>query len=266
MRNTVTTDPQTATPEPFPIWVVWREDQPAHGYFATEDIAKQATIDCWEEDEPVCPDYSWRRDGPRWELVVGGEHGGVYASRHLVYGGAPAAAVPVAAPPTTGQAEARCAVCRRPGDGSHPAVCFPPAPAGRAATLREAAARYEEILANADTGQDPRYWTAVRDITLGLRAMAVEAELAGGPSRVAAETPHTETPDAEELAARLEAALTERFTALGNPFSEMRRQEQGPDGWPASRPVGPHQVAEVLRELLTTAPAVVAQPGKETSS
>jgi hypothetical protein len=101
------------------------------------------------------------------------------------------AAVPVAAPPTTEQAEARCAVCRRPGDDSHPAVCFPPAPADRAATLREAADRYEEILANADTAADPRYWTAVRDVTLGLRAMADEAEQAGGPSREATETPQT---------------------------------------------------------------------------
>jgi hypothetical protein len=52
------------------------------------------------------------------------------------------------------------------------------------------------------------------------------------------------------LSVRLEAALTERYTELGNPFSEMRRREQGPDGWPASHPVGPHHVAEVLRELL----------------
>jgi hypothetical protein len=28
---------------------------------------------------------------------------------------------------------------------------------------------------------------------------------------------------------------------------------QGPDGWPASKEVGPHDVAEVLRELLATA-------------
>lgn len=56
------------------------------------------------------------------------------------------------------------------------------------------------------------------------------------------------------LPARLEAALTERYTELGNPFSEMRRHEQGPDGWPASHPVGPHEVAEVLRELLTAEP------------
>lgn len=64
-----------------------------------------------------------------------------------------------------------------------------------------------------------------------------------------------------ELPDRLEAALTERFTALGNPFSEMRRHEQGPDGWPASRPVGPHHVAEVLRELMAEhQPAVGEQP------
>lgn len=46
----------------------------------------------------------------------------------------------------------------------------------RGAALREAADRYEEILANADTGADPRYWTAVRDITLGLRRLADETQ------------------------------------------------------------------------------------------
>lgn len=56
--------------------------------------------------------------------------------------------------------------------------------------------------------------------------------------------------DRPDLPDRLKAVLTERFTARGNPFSEMRRQEKGPDGWPASHPVGPHGVAEVLRELL----------------
>ncbi|MEV8494868.1 hypothetical protein AB0471_39300 [Streptomyces sp. NPDC052002] len=55
-----------------------------------------------------------------------------------------------------------------------------------------------------------------------------------------------------DLPDRLRTVLTERFTELGNPFSAMRRHEQGPDGWPASHPVGPHQVAEVLRELLAT--------------
>ncbi|MGR6538858.1 hypothetical protein [Streptomyces rochei] len=67
--------------------------------------------------------------------------------------------------------------------------------------------------------------------------------------RMADETATTET-QADDLPASLEAALTERYTELGNPFSEMRRQEKGPDGWPASHPVGPHHVAETLRELL----------------
>lgn len=116
-------------------------------------------------------------------------------------------------------------------------------------------------------------------------------EQAGGPW-VAAEAPRTETPaealcicghptrhhcedaclrtgcgcsDSLEISAlpeALEAVLTKRFTELGNPFSEMRRHEQGPDGWPSSRPVGPHQVGEVLRELLAAAPTVTL-PGKE---
>lgn len=42
--------------------------------------------------------------------------------------------------------------------------------------LREAAARYEEMLAKATPEQDPRYWTAVRDVTLGLRRMADETQ------------------------------------------------------------------------------------------
>ncbi|MFE3578750.1 hypothetical protein [Streptomyces vinaceus] len=44
--------------------------------------------------------------------------------------------------------------------------------------------------------------------------------------------------------------LTERFTELGNPFSRMSINFQGPDGWPASRSVSPKDVADVLRELL----------------
>ncbi|MFB7461257.1 hypothetical protein [Streptomyces sp. NPDC056188] len=67
---------------------------------------------------------------------------------------------------------------------------------------------------------------------------------------------------AVDLPARLEASLTERYTELGNPFSEMRRREQGPDGWPASHPVGPHHVAQTLRELL----ADEAQQGEELPS
>jgi hypothetical protein len=122
-------------------------------------------------------------------------------------------------PPATNQT-ARCGVCQRVEDGSHPAVCFPPAPVDRAAALAEAATRYEEILAKADTGQDPRYWTAVRDITLGLRAMAAELPAVAEPESgcahcgglhawddceaytalVAAEAPHTATPAARAVA------------------------------------------------------------------
>ncbi|MDW4900629.1 hypothetical protein RB625_19660 [Streptomyces californicus] len=74
------------------VWTVWREDEPVYAHYTTEADARQGTIDCWQEDEPSCPDYSWRQDGPRLELVVGGEFGGVYASRHRVYGAPPAPA------------------------------------------------------------------------------------------------------------------------------------------------------------------------------
>jgi hypothetical protein len=48
--------------------------------------------------------------------------------------------------------------------------------ADRAAVLREAADAYEEILENGpDHSKDPRYWTAIRDVTIGLRRMADEA-------------------------------------------------------------------------------------------
>lgn len=46
----------------------------------------------------------------------------------------------------------------------------------RAAVLREVADWYEEMLANATPEQDPRYWTAVRDVALGLRRLADEAQ------------------------------------------------------------------------------------------
>jgi hypothetical protein len=71
------------------------------------------------------------------------------------------------------------------------------------------------------------------------------------------ESEDTDLPD------RLAAALTARFTELGNPYSAMRRHEQGPDGWPASHPVGPKQVADVLRELLTAPAAAGAQHTEE---
>ncbi|MFJ6440239.1 hypothetical protein [Streptomyces sp. NPDC091649] len=84
---------EAAPPAPLAeVWTVWREDEPIYAHYTTEGDARQGTIDCWQDDEPVCPDYSWRKDGPRLELVVGGEHAGVYASRHRVYGTPPAPA------------------------------------------------------------------------------------------------------------------------------------------------------------------------------
>jgi hypothetical protein len=72
-----------------------------------------------------------------------------------------------------------------------PAVVSSPPATDRATVLREAADRYEGILAKANTGQDPRYWTAVRDITLGLRRMADEAQQP--EPAVGARQPDTET-------------------------------------------------------------------------
>ncbi|UOB09115.1 hypothetical protein MQE23_08620 [Streptomyces sp. HP-A2021] len=101
----------------------------------------------------------------------------------------------------------------------------------------------------------------------GLRRMADEAQpgteaacVCGHPTRLHHEDvcllADCECADSLEISAlpeALEAVLTKRYTELGNPFSEMRRREQGPDGWPASRPVGPHHVAEALRDLLRRA-------------
>lgn len=85
-----------------------------------------------------------------------------------------------------------------------PAAVSVPPPAARADALREAAGRYEEILANANTGQDPRYWTAARDITLGLRAMADESAVVPPPADRAAVQPLTDE-QAKALLAPLEA-------------------------------------------------------------
>ncbi|MFE0887873.1 hypothetical protein ACFW4Q_02360 [Streptomyces rochei] len=118
-----------------------------------------------------------------------------------------------------------------------------PAPADRAAvrpTTLHAIARHLEARAD-------RIFRVESQVRAEYAAVAAELR------RVADETATTETQahaPVVDLPARLEAALTERYTELGNPFAEMRRQEQGPDGWPASHPVGPHHVAETLRELL----------------
>lgn len=70
---------------------------------------------------------------------------------------------------------------------------------------------------------------------------------------------------ADTLPEQLRAVLAERYADNGNPFSRMVIHFQGPDGWPATKPVGPNVVAEVLQELLRrmadeAAPAVEARP------
>lgn len=68
------------------VWTVWREDEPVWGHFATEAAGKTGTIDYYEEQEERCPDYGWRRDEERLELLAGGETTGIYLSRHPVFG------------------------------------------------------------------------------------------------------------------------------------------------------------------------------------
>lgn len=50
----------------------------------------------------------------------------------------------------------------------------------RAAVLTEAADRYQGFLDNADTGADPRYWTGIRDMVIGLRHVADEQQKTEG--------------------------------------------------------------------------------------
>lgn len=84
----------------------------------------------------------------------------------------------------------------------------------------------------------------VEEVVAGLRDMARQT---GGQ---AATNQPAEAQPASTLPQLLSTTLTERFTALGNPFSRMSINFQGPDGWPATRDVSPNDVADVLRELL----------------
>lgn len=71
------------------VWQVWNEhDSSTHALYATEDDAKTGTIECWEEVEESCPDYSWQpaRGDHSLELLVGGEPAGIYLTRQDVHG------------------------------------------------------------------------------------------------------------------------------------------------------------------------------------
>lgn len=50
----------------------------------------------------------------------------------------------------------------------------------RAAVLIEAADRYQGFIDNADTSADPRYWTGIRDMVIGLRHVAAEQQKTEG--------------------------------------------------------------------------------------
>ncbi|MEV7112372.1 hypothetical protein [Streptomyces anulatus] len=150
-RQLLGTTSKTTAAAPLPeVWTVWREDEPVYGHFATVEAARQGTIDCWQDDEPVCPDYSWRPDGPRLELVVGGEFSGVYASRHRVYGAPPA-----------------------PADRA--AVLEDPTPVSRATTLSELADEQTQLAVADDLGRRRGMVTARRQFVTDLRRLAGEA-------------------------------------------------------------------------------------------
>src|SRR5512134_1971472 len=69
----------------------------------------------------------------------------------------------------------------------------------RAAGLHEVADRYQDYIDKADTSADPRYWTAIRDMTLGLRRVAADkagpAELLNATEAAEARTPCGPVPD-----------------------------------------------------------------------
>ncbi|MFL1903119.1 hypothetical protein ACJWDR_29040 [Streptomyces tauricus] len=141
-----------------------------------------------------------------------------------------------------------------------PAPAVPSAPTSRAADARVRALHERYRFAGDDSTDYCSHCNQISGGWIPWPCATIAALDAAVPA--AEEQPENETPD---LPARLEAALTERFTELGNPFSRMSRREKGPDGWPAEHPVGPHHVAEVLRELQAAPPAVVPQPEEVTA-
>lgn len=74
------------------VWQVWGgPDEGWHGLYASEDAAKTGSIECWEEGEAHCPDYSWQSlPHGDLELLAGGDRTGIWISRRDVFGQAPA--------------------------------------------------------------------------------------------------------------------------------------------------------------------------------
>ncbi|MFE5368136.1 hypothetical protein [Streptomyces mirabilis] len=104
------------------------------------------------------------------------------------------------------------------------------------------------------------HWVGIRPGDWVLKFEGYFVAKDDAPFRAVWEPAADAVPLAADIPARLEAVLTERFTELGNPFSRMRLQESGPDGWPTTWEVSPRRVADVLRELLAAAPVPPSAP------
>ncbi|MDX3839856.1 hypothetical protein [Streptomyces europaeiscabiei] len=248
------------------------------------------------------------------DWIIKGVAGEFYPCRNDIFRKTYEPAVPVAAPPTTEQgalrevvAEALMGWAERNNDSKLAAYRRPeivrqnaysradavlavlPAPADRAATLREAEAppalcvECGHAYAAHQEGDDPvspgscaecpdEEWHdydghAEAQPTTKPEPKPEAVCVCGHPTRQHFEDACLLTGcgcadvlETSALPEALEAVLTKRFTELGNPFSRMSRHEQGPDGWPASHPVGPHHVAEVLRELLAAGRSADGRP------
>lgn len=92
------TDPTAA------VWSVLGADGIVHGYYATLDHARTGSIDCWQKNEPACPEYSWQQVDCGWELLAGGYWTGVYLTEHTIHG---QPAVSAVVSPPTDRAELR---------------------------------------------------------------------------------------------------------------------------------------------------------------
>ena len=152
---------------------------------------------------------------------------------------------------TAGEAGCGCRAFVTPAVGQQPDACPTPEThnwgCGCPTDQRPAHARAETEAILHDAMTHGVVDETVREKLIAQHREAVARETAVGQQPT--QQPATDLPE------RLAAILTERFTALGNPFSGMRINFQSPDEWPASREVSPNDVAEVLRDLLADGPA-----------